>query len=155
MKGVGLLATAAFACSVLAGCGGSGDRGPSLAGLPLPPGAAVTVSQRTCDRGASAYCSLQLVVVGHHYHTSQQLLRAERRVLRHGHWAHANAPEGLELAADSPSDRLWVTYATAKDDLQAVELGWIKRVRPVTVALSHAMFANTSAMSMLLVLGTG
>jgi hypothetical protein len=154
MKPAGLV-TAILVCAALAGCGASGGHTPSLAGLPLPRGAAVTLKERTCDRGANAYCSLQLVVVGRHYQTSQQLVRAERRLLEHHHWAHENAPVGIELAADSPSDRIRVTYATAGNDLQGVDRGWIKRVRPVTLALSHAMFANTSAMSMLLVLGTG
>lgn len=154
MKPAGLL-IAILVCATLAGCGGSGNRTPSLSGLPLPRGAAVALRERTCDRGANAYCSLQLVVVGRHYQTSQQLVHAERRLLRSDHWAQANATVGLELAADSPSDRMRVTYATAGDDLQGVDRGWVSRVRPVTLALSHAMFANTSAMSMLLVLGTG
>jgi hypothetical protein len=115
----------------------------------------VTLSDRTCDRGANAYCSLQLVVVGRHYQTSRQLVRAERSLLERHHWAHANAPVGIEFAADSPSDRMRVTYATAGNDLLGVDQGWIKRGRPITLALSHAMFANTSAMSVLLVLGTG
>ncbi len=144
-----------FAGAALAGCGGSGGRAPSLAGLPLPLGAKVTLSKRTCDRGANAFCSLQIVVTGRGYRSSVQMLHAERRLLGHRRWAHAAAPIGLELAADSPGDRLRVTYATASSDLEGVDLGWIRRVRPVTLALSHTIFAHTSALSMLLVLGTG
>lgn len=146
---------AAIAAAALAGCGGSGSRAPSLAGLPLLPGAKVTVNTRTCDRGANAFCSLQIVVTSRGYRSSGQMLHAERLLLRRHRWALTAAPVGLELAADSPGDRLRVTYATASNDLEGVDLGWVRRVRPVTLALSHTIFAHTSALSMLLVLGTG
>ena len=65
-----------------------------------------------------------------------------------------HAQIGPERAADSPGDHLRVTYATATGDLQGVELGWIQRARPVTVALSRTLFDHTSALSILLQLGT-
>jgi hypothetical protein len=155
MKVRGVFVAAALASAAIAGCGSSGDHTPALASLPLLSGANVLVAQRTCDRGANAFCALQLVVVGAHYRNSVQMVRAERRVLRRHHWSHADAPVGLEVAADSPGDRLRVTYATASNDLEGADLGWIKRVQPVTLALSHEIFARRPALSMLLVLGTG
>jgi hypothetical protein len=150
-----LIVAAAIAGVALAACGSSGSLGPSLAGLPLPPGAQVAVNKRTCDRGANAYCSLQIVVTSRSFRSSLDLLHAERQMLGHHRWAQAEAPIGLELAADSPGDHLRVTYATATSELEGVDLGWIHRARPVTLALSHAIFAHRSALSMLLVLGTG
>jgi hypothetical protein len=150
-----LVATAAIAVAVLAGCGASSQRVPSVSGLPTPIGSSVAVSKTTCDRGQSAFCSVQLVVVNHHYRSSGDMLRAESKLLRRRRWAKADAPEGLELAADSPGDHLRVTYATASQDLQGIDRHWIIRVRPVTLALSHTMFSQVSALSMLLVLGTG
>jgi hypothetical protein len=146
----------ALAVEVLAGCGASSQRVPSVSGLPTPVGSTVAVSKTTCDRGQSAFCSVQLVVVNRHYRSSGDLLRAESKLLRRRHWAKADAPEGLELAADSPGDHLRVTYATASQDLQGIDRHWITRVRPVTLSLSHSMLiSEVSALSMLLVLGTG
>jgi hypothetical protein len=82
------------------------------------------------------------------------MLSAENRLLRRRKWSSANAPIGLERAADSPGDKLRVTYATASGDLEGVDLGWINRGHRVTLALSHALFAHTSTLSFLLELGT-
>lgn len=145
--------SAVLGACLLAGCGG-GTRAPRLASLPLPPKARVSLDDRVCNRGANAFCALQLVVVGSGYQTSKELIDAETQLLRARRWNLVHAPIGPELAADSPGDHLRVTYATATGDLQGVELGWIKRARPVTVALSRTLFAHTSALSVLLQLGT-
>jgi hypothetical protein len=154
MKAASVVVGAALAGAALAGCGGSGQRTPSLAGLPLPPHAHVTVDVQACNEGSNAYCARQLVVSGPAYPTSQAMLDAEKRLLHRLKWSSANAPVGLERAADSPGDRLRVTYATASSDLQGVDLGWIDRGRRVTLALSHALFSHTSTLSFLLELGT-
>jgi hypothetical protein len=57
------------------------------------------------------------------------------------------------MAADSPGARLRVTFATALLDLKDIELGWIKRPRPISLALSRAIFDGEAAMSMNLVAG--
>jgi len=151
----GIVVAVVLAAGALAGCGASGQRVPAVSGLPIPIGSRVAVRRTTCDRGQSAFCSVELVVVDPRYRSSHDLLRAERELLRRRHWAKADAPEGLELSADSPGDHLRVIYATAGDDIQGIDRGWITRVRPVTLALARAMFANSSALSMQLVLGTG
>jgi hypothetical protein len=148
------LVPALLAAVALAGCGAGGGRTPSLGGLPLAPRAQVAATHRVCNTGAEAFCALQVVVVARGYRTSLNLLGAERGLLRRHGWAPANAPEGLERAADSPGDKLRVTYATASGDLQGVDLGWIRRSREVTLALSHAMLAHTPALSIVLEVGT-
>ncbi len=157
--GIVLLVTvlAALAGAAIGGCGDSPPlaRTPKLAGLPLVTGSQVEIQMRTCDRGANAYCQLQLVVVGAHYRSSLEMLRAERRLLQSRHWSHANAPIGLEAAADAPSDRLRVTYATASNELRGFDLGWINRARPITLALAHDLLAQRSALAVVLQLGTG
>jgi hypothetical protein len=155
MRARGVFVAAALASAAIAGCGGSGARTPSLSGLPLVAGAHVTESRRTCDRGAGAYCSLQFVVIGRRFANSVDMSRAERRLLKRDHWSDSDAPEGLEVAADSPDDRIRVVWATANNDLEAAELGWIRRVAPVRLALSRTILSRTSALSMLLVLGAG
>ena len=143
-----------LAAVALAGCGSGQPRIPSLAGLPLAARAHVAVSHRICNAGSNAFCALQLVIVANGYRTSLNLLGAERALLHRRGWTTANAPEGLERAADSPGDKLRVTYATASGDLQGIDLGWIKRSRDVTLALSRAMLAHVSALSVVLEVGT-
>jgi hypothetical protein len=141
------------AALVLAGCGG-GDRVPSLARLPLVPGLQTLTSQRVCNPGANAYCALELVVQGRGYASSLELQRAERRLLKARGWKKVNAPVGQELAADSPSGRLRVTYAAANMELEAVDLGWVKRSRRVTLSLSQAIFDHQPALAVLLQIGS-
>lgn len=147
------LTSAALGSALLAGCGG-GDRTPALHGLPLIPHLQVVERARACDKGANAYCALELVFVGRGYASSRDMLRAERKLLKHRGWAQVNAPVGQELAADSPGDHLRVTYATASQELEAIDLGWIKRPRQVTLSLSRQIFGHTSALAVLLQLGT-
>jgi len=146
---------ACCAAAALTGCGGGGDRSPALSGLPLAPHTQVSVQTRSCNRGSNAFCALDFLLVGQGYRSGRDLLRAETRLLRHHHWVKVNAPVGQELAADSPGQKLHVTYATASQELQAVALGWVKRPRRVTVALSHAMFAEQSVLAVDLQLGPG
>jgi hypothetical protein len=146
---------ALLSAAAMAGCGSSGPRTPDLTALPLTPGAQVVARHRSCDPGASAYCALELVVVDRGYPSSTALLDAvHRRLLDHG-WSGANADTGDERAAESPGHRLRVTYATAYGDLKGIDFGWIKRSRPIALALSRAMFARASALSMLLEVGNG
>lgn len=149
----GALLCAALVAALLTGCGG-GDRTPSLNGLPLVGGAHVITSQRVCDRGSHAYCAVELVVTDRAYPSSLDLQIAERLLLKKRGWAKVNAPVGQERAADSPHDRLRVTYAAANMELEAIDLGWIKRSRQITLSLSRQIFNHASALAMLLQLGT-
>lgn len=149
------LALVAFA-AILGGCGSSqAGRTPDISKLPLVPGAQVARQIRVCDNGASPYCGYELVVVDSHYKTSAALVAAEhKQLIAHG-WSGANADTGDERAADSPGHKLRVTYATAYGDLKGIAFGWIKRSQSTALALSRTMFERSSAMSVLLEVGSG
>jgi hypothetical protein len=147
-----LAAVAALALT-LPGCGGGGTRTPDLSELPLVAGSQVNVRERICDSGASAYCGWELVVVNPRYRSSEGFFRAEHRLLLARGWSGADGDIGDEHAADSPGHRLRVTYATPTGDLQGVDLGWIRRSRPVTLALSRAIFNHQPVISVLLEIG--
>jgi hypothetical protein len=150
--GAGTLAAVALSA---AGCGGGGPRAPQVSSLPLISGASVIAQAEQCDRGANAYCAVQLVIVDHRFRTSTELMKAERRQLTGLGWSLANGDTGNEHAADSPGHRLRVTYATPEADLQGIDLGWIKRPRRIALALSEQLFARSPALSIMLEKGSG
>lgn len=142
--------------TALAGCGGSGGkRTPNLARVPLVSGAHVVARVKECDSGASAYCAIQLVVADEAYHSADDFLLSERAYLHAHGWSGADGDTGEESAADSPGHKLHLTYATASGDLDGVDLGWIRRSRSVTLALSRAIFDRRAALSLLLETGSG
>jgi hypothetical protein len=148
----GLVVAAAVVVAV-AGCGGDGPRHPSLSSVPVVAGGQVVARADTCDAGANAYCALDVVLVDHGYTSAQQLVADERRRLKQHGWIRVPGQTGDELAADSPGDRVRVTYTTAALDLKDIDLGWIKRPRVIALALSHAIYDGSAAMSMMLVAG--
>jgi hypothetical protein len=139
--------------ALLAGCGQSGVKVPDSTRLPLVSGARVVQQVRQCDRGANAFCSLELVVVDPRYRNSLDLLTGEHQHLMSLGWTGANAEIGEERAADSPGHKLRVTFSTAGGDLKGIDLGWIHRSRKTALALSHALFAHSSALSVMLEYG--
>jgi hypothetical protein len=139
----------------LSACGSGGaQHAPDVAQLPLVPGAKIVAQARQCDRGAAAYCAVEIVVTGRSYKSSQDLLGIERERLVSLGWTREGGDTGNEHAADSPGHKLRVTYATALGDLTGIDLGWIKRARPITLALSRTVFQRTAALSMMLELST-
>lgn len=123
---------------------------PELAKLPLVSGSRISVQLLRCDKGANAFCAWELVVVAPGYRSSEQLLRREHDHLRKAGWSGATADVTNEHAADSPGHKLRLTYATDYGDLQAIDLGYAKRSRKVTFALSRAIFDHAPTLSMLL-----
>ncbi len=149
------LALTAAVTGLVAGCGGGGgSHDPRLSSLPLVPGASVISNIEQCNKGASAYCALALVIVDPSYRSSHTLVIAERDRLRESGWIGASPYTGLEVADESPRHTTRVTYATAADDLQGYDLGWIHRPWPVVTSLDKTMFDRSSAMSMLLESGS-
>jgi hypothetical protein len=145
-----LLAPIATALTVCA-CGHAGaGHPPASAGVPLVDGAKIVSVATQCDRGANAYCALELVVADPRYQSSGDLLTGERLHLRARGWTSAGGDTGQEQAANSPGYRLRVTYAAADGDLRGAELGWIKRSRKTMRALSRVIFDRTPAISLLL-----
>jgi hypothetical protein len=139
---------------ILAGCGASQTkRVPKAADIPLVPGAEIAVQARACDQGSHPYCAIDLVVVDHHYVSSDVLALDERHLLSKSGWSLASGETGLQVAANSPGHRYRLTYATAEGDLREIDLGTINRPWPITYALSSTMFDRAAAMSMMLELG--
>jgi len=121
--------------------------------IPLVPGAQVAAQTRACDHGSRVFCSVDLVVVDHHYVSSDVLARDESHVLRKHGWSLADGDTGLQSGANSPGHKLRLTFATANGDLQQIDLGTIIRPWPIVYALSSTMFDRTAAMSMRLEVG--
>jgi hypothetical protein len=113
----------------------------------------VVVHADACDAGANAYCAVDAVFVDSRFSSAEALVTNERRWLKRHGWIKVSAQTGDELAADSPGDRLRVTYSTAALDLKDIDLGWIKRPRPIALALSDAIYDRSAAMSIMLVAG--
>jgi hypothetical protein len=145
-------AFAVAASLLLTACGGGGHV-PDVGGLPLARGSQIIARARTCDRGANPYCAEQLVVVNPRFRTAEAFLQRERAILHGLGWTGAYPPNGNEHSDDSPSGKLHVTFATPYGDLIGIELGWIKRERAVELALSHAIFAHTPALSVMVQAG--
>ncbi len=149
------LVAVAAPIAILAGCGGSGPKTPSLDQLPLLPGAKVVTQAKQCDRGTNGYCALELVVVDPHYKTSDELVAAEHRWVYKAGWRGVTGDTGAQNAAESPSHKLRVTYGAAYGDLTSIDLGYIHRARAIAYALSRALFDHSSAMSVMVEIGSG
>jgi hypothetical protein len=150
---LGALASLALA-PILAGCGASqAQRMPSAGDIPLVPGAKVAVQAQACDRGSRAFCAVDLVVVDHHYVSSDVLALDEGHVLQKHGWSLADGDTALQTAANSPGHKLRLTFATATGDLRQIDLGQINRPWPITYGLSSTMFDRAAAMSMRLETG--
>ncbi len=138
----------------LTGCGqSSSGRSPQLAGVPLAGGLRVLAQIHRCDRGASPYCAVQLVVVGRGPGGAAALVTRESERLKALGWTSSQGDTGKEQAADSPGHKLRLTYAGASDDLQALDMGWIMRAPLIGRALSETMFDRTPALSLMLQTG--
>jgi len=121
--------------------------------VPLVPGSQIVQQFRRCDRGANAFCSIDLVVTNRRYVSSDVLARDESHLLRKQGWSLADGDTGLQSGANSPGHKLRLTYATASGDLQQIVLGTINRPWPIIYALSTSMFDRAAAMSMRLEVG--
>jgi hypothetical protein len=148
-------AAAALAlAAALAGCGTStAQRTPTVSAIPLLPGARVATQVRACDSGSRAFCSIELVVTDPRYKSSDNLAHDESKHLRKAGWSLADGDTSTESSANSPGHKLRLTYSTAADDLQQIDLGQITRSRNVVLALSSSMFDRAAAMSMILEVG--
>jgi hypothetical protein len=87
------------------------------------------------------------------YKSSDILAHEQSKHLRKAGWSLADGDTGTESSANSPGHKLRLTYSTAADDLQQIDLGAISRSRAVTLALSNSMFDRAAAMSMMLEVG--
>ena len=145
----------AFAlAALLGGCGSSASaRTPTVGDIPLLPGAHIATQARVCDSGSRVFCSIELVVLDPRYKSSDNLAHDESKHLRKVGWSLADGDTSTESSANSPGHKLRLTYSTAADDLQQIDLGQITRSRPIVLALSNSMFDRAAAMSMMLEVG--
>jgi hypothetical protein len=144
VSAIGLLALSV----ALVGCGpGSATKAPDASQLPLLPGAKIVAHDTQCDRGASGFCALQLVVVDPKFKSSEDFVNAEHDYIHSVGWDGVTADTGDERAAESPGHKLRATYGTAIGDLQGIELGWIHRSHTISKALSRTLFQHSAAMS--------
>jgi hypothetical protein len=139
----------------LAGCGGhgAGKSTPDPAALPLVHGSKVVMQMTECDRGANAFCGVELVVVNRRTESSGALVTKERNQLRKLGWNLGLGDIPAEWSASSPDGKLRIVYATASADLLGIDLGWIVRSPAVALALGRTMFDRQPAMSIMLETG--
>ena len=153
MRARSLLAATVGALT-LVGCGQAGGHPPlTLAGAPLVSGARVVAHVRSCNHGANAYCSLQLVVAGSGFHSSIDLLTAEEKRLRALGWTSTQGDTPKERSADSPGHRLRLSLARASDDLLSWDEAQASRRLPIARALARTMFERVPALSLMLETG--
>jgi hypothetical protein len=152
--GIRTLSLALLALVALAGCGhATSARSLTLRRVPLVSGATVIHQVMQCDRGANAFCAIEAVIVDRRFTSSGALTASEDRLLHHLGWKSSAGDDGVEAAADSPGQKLRVTYATAIDDLIGLDEHWIKRPFSIEMALDRTLFNRTPAMSILLEVG--
>lgn len=143
-----------FALVALAGCGSATSTRPvSLRQVPLVPGAQIVSQATECDRGSNAFCALEAVVVDRTAANSGALTAAEDRLLHKHGWKSSAGDDGDEVAANSPGQKLRVTFATAFDDLVGLDEHWITRASSIQKALDRTLIDRTPAMSIMLEVG--
>jgi hypothetical protein len=146
--------------TVLGGCGaGSAPGSPAVAGVPLAAHTRLIAGVRSCDGGAHPFCARELVLVAarrgpRHYASSTALLAAEGARLRRAGWSSSKGDTDAESAAESPSHRLRLTYATAADDLRSLDEGRITRARRIAHTLAEQLYAGAPALSLMLQAGS-
>ena len=128
-----------------------------MAAVPLVPGTRIVLSVRRCDAGAHPFCARELVLAAARarYEDSGVLKVAERRVLDHAGWRRSEGDTYDESAAESPGNRLRVTYATAEQDLLSIDERRIARMPAFTRQLADVLFAREPALSLLVQAGSG
>jgi hypothetical protein len=156
LAGAGVMVVAVIAVALVIAVTGRGGtpRAVGLKDVPMVPGTRVLTKVRSCDRGVHPYCSLQVVIVGDRYKTSQALRLTYGASLRKMGWTTTKGPDGNETAADSPGHELRLTFATAYEDLLGVDSNWIQRTAAISHSLSSIMFDRAPALSIQLLRGS-
>jgi hypothetical protein len=156
LGGAGVVVAAVILVAVVIVAGGRGGtpRTIGLRNIPMLPGTRVLNTVRSCDRGVNPYCTLQVVIAGDRYPTSQALRQTYGAKLLKLGWTTTKGPDGNETAADSPGHELRLTFATAYEDLLGVDSNWIQRTAAISHSLSSAMFDRAPALSIMLFRGS-
>jgi hypothetical protein len=156
LAGAGVIVAVVVVVAVAVTATGRGGtpRAIGLKDIPMIPGTRVLTTVRSCDPGVHQYCSLQVVIVGQTYHTSQALRNTYGANLLKLGWTTTKGPDGNETAADSPGHELRLTFATAYEDLLGVDSNWIQRTAAISHSLSSAMFQRAPTLSIMLLRGS-
>lgn len=143
-----------LALVVLAGCGSvTPTRPPSIGQVPLVSGATIVSQATQCDSGANPFCAIEAVVVDPSFGSSGALTASEDHLLHKLGWKSSAGDDGDEAAADSPGQKLRLTFATGIDDLIGIDEHWIRRAPAITMALDRTLFDHASTMSVMLEVG--
>lgn len=121
--------------------------------LPLVPGARVVYREKSCDPGQHNFCGIQLVVADEKFSSAGALATGEARRLQRMGWTLQEGEIDQERSALSPSGRLRIVYASAPQELLAIDFGWTTRTPALISSLDHKVLERTPAM--LLVLEAG
>lgn len=121
--------------------------------LPLVDGARVIYQEKSCDPGKHTFCGVQMVVADHQFTSSGALATGEASRLQRLGWTLQQGEINQERTALSPSGKLRIIYASAPQELLAVDFGWAMRTPALISSLDRTMFDRTPAM--LLVLEAG
>jgi hypothetical protein len=156
LAGAGVIVAAVVVVAVAVTATGRGGtpRAIGLKDIPMVSGTRVLTTVRSCDPGVHQYCSLQVVIVGQRYRTSQALRNTYGANLLKLGWTTTKGPDGNETAADSPGHELRLTFATAYEDLLGVDSNWIQRTAAISHSLSSAMFQRAPTLSVMLLRGS-
>ena len=139
---------------MLAACGSATSTSSyNIGQLPLVPGSAIITQSKQCDHGTNPYCALEAVVVNRRFNSSGAFVASEDLRLHQLGWKHSAGDDGDEVAANSPDQKLRLTFATGVDDLIGIDEHWIKRAWPIEWTLDRTMFNRTPAMSIMLEAG--
>jgi hypothetical protein len=141
----GLLAVTATACGR--------ERTVVSPHLPLVTGAHVVYQEKSCDTGRHVFCGVQEVVADRKFSSAGALVAGEARRLEREGWTLQQGEINQERSALSPSGRLRIVYASAPQELLAVDFGWATRTPTMISRLDRTLFNRTPAM--LLVLQAG
>jgi hypothetical protein len=156
LAGTGVVVAVIVAVTVVIVATGRGGtpRDIGLKNIPMVPGTRVLTTVRSCDPGVHPYCSLQVVITGDRYQSSQALRKTYGANLIKLGWTTTKGPDGNETAADSPGHELRLTFATAYEDLLGVDSNWIQRTAAISHSLSTAMFNRAPTLSIMLLRGS-
>jgi hypothetical protein len=156
LAGAGVIVAAMVVVAVAIVATGRGwtPQAIGLKNIPMIPGTRVLTKVRSCDRGVNPYCSVQVVLVGDRYGTSQALRDTYGATLLKRGWTTTKGPDGDETAADSPGHELRLTFATAYEDLLGIDSNWIQRTPAISHSLSSAMFDGAPTLSIMLLRGS-
>src|ERR1700756_2169008 len=124
---VGLLAL------LVAGCG-SGRKLDSPR-LPLVSGARVVYREKSCDAGQHVFCGLEMVVADGRFTSAGALVAGEARKPQSLGWTLQQGEIDQERSALSPSGRLRIIYASAPQELLAIDYGWATRTPALITSL--------------------